>query len=250
MTSRDDPTSPPSPKSSIGYAPSPPLPSLHRYSPLHVRHHLQRVSPRTEPLPRPLSLRRPWCISPRHACTYTIFPDFLNQIVFGNNFFSSDPFFAPAFTGALSAIPPSRSLDTAPDVPSPILLPPRLFAPLKHFSGCPWGREDRSCPTSVHPTPNLYLSRPSRYSPGLASSPYPRPRPTWSSPYMEFLSLRLQPGCLWLDLSNTLAEPSSLSWSKQTTGTLALVLNPPKKPPTKNRSPPRSGRGTRLCDEY
>jgi hypothetical protein len=46
----------------------PPLPSLHRYSHMPPRH-LQRVPSRTEPFPRPLSLRHLWCISPRRART-------------------------------------------------------------------------------------------------------------------------------------------------------------------------------------
>ena len=63
--------------------------------------------------------------------------EFFDQHLFFNNFFSEDLFFAPAFTGALSAIAQLRPLDTAPmplsqvDPSLPIAL--RQFFSLQDF---------------------------------------------------------------------------------------------------------------------
>jgi len=171
--------------------------------------------------------------------------DFLNQIFFGNNYFSCDPFFAPAFTGALSAMShssTSRPLETAPfalphvGLSLPMAL--RQYFSLQDFPPPMSTSAGAHGVVATGPIPHRSIPPPTYTYPDPPGTPPALPAPptlgldhhgrplTWTS-------------CLsgpnrdtWLDLSG--AELVKLV---RTTGTLAPCLKPSKKATYYNQVP-------------
>ena len=177
--------------------------------------------------------------------------DFFDQNFFDNKFFSEDDFFAPAFTGALSAIAQLRPLDTAPmplshnDPSLPIAL--RHFfslqdfpSPLSTSAGAPVVGYTGPDPHRSIPPPTYTYTDPPGTPPALPAPPtlgldhHGRPL-TWTS------CLSGPNRDIWLDLSG-----AELVQLVHTTGTLTPCYKPSKKATYYNQVPAEKWKGNNI----